>query len=147
MQKIIPPYFLVICIVLMFVFHYALPYKGIVPNPYNFLGIVLIIIGLLMARNIRKTFSKVDTEIHTFKKPRQIVVSGLFRYSRNPIYLSFVFVLIGLNIILGTVTPFVMVMIFILVTHYWYIPFEEKNMLEQFGADYETYRKNVRRWI
>jgi protein-S-isoprenylcysteine O-methyltransferase Ste14 len=102
---------------------------------------------LVIARTISRSFSKVDTEIHTFKKPRQLVTNGLFKYSRNPIYLSFVVILIGLNILLGSITPWGVVLIFVLVTNYWYIPVEEKNMQEEFGQEYADYKRKVRRWI
>jgi len=147
MQKIIPPFLLLISTLLMILLHFIVPFQIVVHNPFNFFGLFLIILGLVTARKVSKTFSKIDTEIHTFKKPRQIVTNGLFQYSRNPIYLGFVIVLIGLNIVLGSLTPFIVVLIFVFVTDYWYIPFEEKNMQEQFGQDYRNYKKKVRRWI
>ncbi len=147
MQKLIPPFVVIISILAMVLIHFIAPFQIVVQNPFNFLGVILIISGLTITKKVRKMFSKIDTEIHTFKKPSQFVTYGLFQYSRNPIYLGFVIVLIGVNITLGSLTPFVFVLIFIFVTNYWYIPFEEKNMQIQFGKDYENYKKKVRRWI
>lgn len=147
MQKIIPPFLLLISALVMTILHFIVPYQVAIFTPINYLGIFLIILGLTIAKKVGTTFSKIDTEIHTFKKPRQLVTSGLFQYSRNPIYLGFVIALIGLNIVLGSLTPFIVVLIFIFLTNFWYIPFEEKNMHKQFGQDYENYKKNVRRWI
>jgi protein-S-isoprenylcysteine O-methyltransferase Ste14 len=147
MQKIIPPFLLLISAFVMILLHLIVPYQVVIFRPFNYLGITLIISGLVIARTISRSFSKVDTEIHTFKKPRQLVTNGLFKYSRNPIYLSFVVILIGLNILLGSITPWGVVLIFVLVTNYWYIPVEEKNMQEEFGQEYADYKRKVRRWI
>lgn len=147
MQRIIPPILLLISSFLMILLHFIVPFQIVVHNPFNYLGIILMILGLTIAKKVSVTFSKVDTEIHTFKKPRQIVTNGLFQYSRNPIYLGFVIALIGLNIVLGSFTPLIVVLIFIFLTNHWYISCEEKNMKEEFGQEYENYKKKVRRWI
>lgn len=147
MQKLIPPFLLVISALVMTLIHFIVPYKNVFFSPFSYVGILLIILGLAIARKINADFSKVNTEIHTFKKPRKLLKNGLFQYSRNPIYVGFILILIGLNILLGSVTPFLIVLVFIFVTNHWYIPFEEENMQEQFGQEYTNYKKKVRRWI
>lgn len=147
MQRIIPPILLLISSFLMILLHFIVPFQIVVHYPFNYWGIILMILGLTIAKKVSVTFSKIDTEIHTFKKPRQIVTNGLFQYSRNPIYLGFVIALIGLNIVLGSFTPLIVVLIFIFLTNHWYISCEEKNMKEEFGQEYENYKKRVRRWI
>jgi protein-S-isoprenylcysteine O-methyltransferase Ste14 len=88
-----------------------------------------------------------STEIHTFKKPRQLVTHGLFRHSRNPIYVGFVCILWGLSMLLGSLSTFIVVLAFVIITDRWYIPFEEKNMEEVFDKAYKQYKKEVRRWL
>ena len=97
--------------------------------------------------HVRKRFDKINTEIHTFKKPRRLVTDGVFKISRNPIYLGFAISLLGVWILLGSLLPIVGCLLFILVANYWYIPFEERAMKETFGAKYENYTSTVRRWI
>lgn len=147
MQKLIPPFLLFISVLVMVFIHFIFPMQIIILPPYNYLGIILIISGLIIAKKTEQHFSKINTEIHTFKKPKKLVTDGFFQYSRNPIYIGFVMILLGLNIVLGSLTPFVIIVIFIIVTNCWYIPFEEKKMQEQFGHEYENYKKEVRRWI
>lgn len=147
MQKLIPPLFLFISILVTIFLHIIFPVKIIISSPYNYLGIILIISGLTIAKTVARLFSKIDTEIHTFKEPGKLVTDGFFQYSRNPVYLCFVIVLLGLNILLGSLTPFVVMVVFIIVTNFWYIPFEKKKMQEHFGQEYENYKKTVRRWI
>src|SRR5688572_20203503 len=105
MQKLIPPYLLFISIVLMTILHLCFPVLSIITQPFNYLGGLLIILGIVAVKMASKSFDKVKTEIHTFRKPRQMVTTGLFQYSRNPIYVGFTLTLIGLNVLLGSLTP------------------------------------------
>ena len=88
-----------------------------------------------------------ETEINTFKPPKRLVTDGLFRYSRNPIYLGFTLALLGWAIVLGNLAALDGVLLFFLAAHFWYIPFEEKAMKKEFGTVYEQYKKQVRRWL
>lgn len=147
MKQIIPPILLVISAVTMIFLHVVVPLKVVFFYPFNYLGFIFIVLGLTFAKNVSKQFSKVGTEIHTFKKPRRLVTDGIFQFSRNPVYLGFVLALLGLNAVLGSITPIFPVMIFIGIAHFWYIPFEEEKMQKEFGQAYEDYKKSVRRWI
>ena len=147
MKKIIPPVLFLICIALMVGIRNVALIQKIIPEPYNYIGIALILIGLIITVNVRRQFDKLDTEIHTFKKPRRLVTNGLFKISRNPIYLGFVISLVGVWILLGTILPILGCLLFILITHYWYIPFEEHTMEKIFGSEYINYKLKVRRWL
>ena len=100
-----------------------------------------------MITSIGKRFRSVKTEIHTFKKPKKLITDGLFQYTRNPIYLGFTIALLGIAILLGRATTFIPALAFFLITNFWYIPFEEKNMVAIFGQDYLFYKRKIRRWI
>lgn len=147
MHKLIPPYLLIGSSVLMTILYFLFPIKILFHQPFNYLGSVLIIVGLAIAKIVSTQFTKRDTEIHTFKVPRKLVTNGLFKYSRNPIYVGFSITLLGLAMLLGSLSAFVIVFFFIMVTDRWYIKFEEKKMEKQFGEAYRNYKMNVRRWI
>ena len=147
MKKLIPPVLLVLSAVTMVTLHFAFPIKSLIFFPFNLLGLIPILLGLSFAKKASTQFSQVDTEIHTFRNPRQLVTQGLFRYSRNPIYLGFLMVLLGLTILLGSVSSFLPVIAFFGAAQFWYIPFEERKMKKQFGQAYDDYKKAVRRWL
>lgn len=147
MKKLIPPILFLICIVGMVLVRNIITIKKIIPEPYNYIGVVFIAIGLIFTIKVRKQFDKTDTEIHTFKKPRKLVTTGLFKVSRNPIYLGFTISLLGVWMLLGTLLPILGCLLFILITNYWYIPHEERIMEKTFGLEYEIYKSKVRRWI
>jgi len=147
MKKLIPPVFLVLSAVTMVALHFTFPISTLIFFPFNLLGLIPILLGLNFAEKASTQFSEVDTEIHTFRNPRQLVTQGLFRYSRNPIYLGFLLVLLGLTILLGSASPFLPVIAFFGAAQFWYIPFEERKMKKQFGQAYDDYKKAVRRWL
>ena len=62
-------------------------------------------------------------------------------------YLGMAFLLIGAGFILGSITSFIGTVVFVISTQIRFIPMEEKSMLEQFGEEFEDYKKKVRRWI
>ncbi|MEQ6166326.1 isoprenylcysteine carboxylmethyltransferase family protein [Ekhidna sp. MALMAid0563] len=147
MKKLIPPILFLLCIATMVLIKNLIVIQEIIPKPFNYFGIALISTGLFMTIKVSKQFSKIDTEIHTFKKPRKLVTCGLFQVSRNPVYLGFTISLLGVWILLGTILPLVGCLIFIVITNYYYIPYEEETMEKIFGTDYKNYKSKVRRWI
>ena len=100
-----------------------------------------------MVRNIQNLLKQHQTEINTFKPPQKLVTTGLFRYSRNPIYLGFSIALFGVAIVLGNVIAFDGFLAFIIAVNLWHIPFEEAEMEKQFGQGCLAYKKKVRRWL
>ena len=146
-QKLLPPYLFLICCTAMIIFSLLFPDWVYLPRPWNNLGFIFLFGGLAMVRNIQNLFKQHQTEINTFKPPQKLVTTGLFRYSRNPIYLGFSIALFGVAIVLGNVIAFDGFLAFIIAVNLWYIPFEEAEMEKQFGQDYLAYKKKVGRWF
>jgi protein-S-isoprenylcysteine O-methyltransferase Ste14 len=124
-----------------------LPRCNVIALPMNFFGVPLVIGGLGMAFYHARLFRKLGTNLTTFDEPGQLVTGGMYRVTRNPMYLGFVLALLGGAIWLGTLAPFGVVITFIIITDRWYIAFEERAMAAKFGAAYDDYRRRVRRWI
>jgi protein-S-isoprenylcysteine O-methyltransferase Ste14 len=147
MKKLIPPFLVLICIMLMVFLHKLFPIAEIVPSPFHYSGILFILLGAWMVISIILRFRKVKTELNPFKKPRQLVVTGLFAFSRNPIYLGFTVLLFGVNVLLGSASSILVVLAFIFIIDKWYIPLEERNMESVFDDEYRYYKQKVSRWI
>lgn len=147
MKKIIPPILFIFCIIIMVAIRNLFVVKDLVPSPLNYIGVPLILMGLIMTIVVRKKFERADTEIHTFKAPGKLITNGLFRISRNPIYLGFTVSLFGVWMLLGTLLPILGCTLFVIVTNYYYIPFEEQAMEKTFGKMYLEYKSKVRRWL
>ncbi len=148
MKNLFPPYLFVLCSFYMIGLKYLFPIKHLIPNPYHYFGYVLLTLGLTMVVSIVTKFKQRETEINTFKEPKNLVIDGLFEYSRNPIYLGLLTALTGIWILLGApLSSLVGVAVFFIVANHFYIPHEEAKMEQIFGMDYLNYKSKVRRWI
>lgn len=147
MTWLIPPFLFAITLPAMAAAHYLSPIVQIVASPYHWAGAALFLMGLGLAAWHKKLFKRVGTEINTFRQPNKLVTRGLFKVSRNPMYLGFVVALTGASVYLGSLSPALFVLLFFLAAHYWYIPIEERAMDRQFGEAYRQYRERVRRWL
>jgi protein-S-isoprenylcysteine O-methyltransferase Ste14 len=148
MKKILPPVLFLIFASAMAVICWALGSPHNLSIPLNLAGILLIISGLGISAYHSRLFRLLGTNIMTFDEPTRLVRTGLFRYSRNPMYLGFVIALLGLAILYqAAISSFVLVVLFWFLTDRWYIRFEEAAMLEKFGDEYREYCQATPRWI
>ena len=115
--------------------------------PYNLGGVALFVLGIGIAKHGSDVFRKADTNISTFNDPDILITEGIYRYTRNPMYLGFVIALLGVAVVLGSVSALIVVVLFILITDRWYIEFEEAAMQRMFGSRYDDYKQKTRRWL
>ena len=146
-KNLLPPTFFIVCAVIMIIIGLTLPVKNIITFPYNLIGILVLILGIGLSVWGSNKFNQVGTNIQTFEEPDILITDGLFKYSRNPMYLGFLTGLLGLFIILGAVSPIILVFIFLIITDHWYIRFEEEMMVRKFGKKYINYQSVTRKWI
>lgn len=80
--------------------------------------------------------------------PTRLVVVGFYRHVRNPMYLGFAAGWIGLWVVFGRASPIAIAAAaaVALAVHLFVILYEEPTLRRKFGADYEEYCRNVRRW-
>ena len=123
------------------------PRLQILGAPWSYSGILLFGLGAVITISASRRFRRMETNINTFRNPDILVTSGLFAFSRNPMYLGFVLTLFGVGVVFDHWPAMLPAGVFFLACHYWYIPFEEKAALEQFGDRYKDYKRRVRRWI
>ena len=147
MKKILPTTLLLICLITMLCFSIFFPIKKILTFPISLLGLLPLAAGLALSVLGSNKFEEVGTNIKTFADPDVVVTEGLYRFSRNPMYLGFVFVLFGVAILFGKLSPFVVVVTFFLIADRWYIIFEERAMDRKFGETYQNYKIQTRRWL
>src|SRR5438046_5320059 len=79
--------------------------------------------------------------------PRNLVVSGLYRYVRNPIYVAVVAVILGQALLFGDWRLLWYGALLWLFFHVWVLMIEEPTLKQTFGTEYESFRTNVPRWI
>jgi protein-S-isoprenylcysteine O-methyltransferase Ste14 len=145
-KKMLPPTLFVICILMAIFLNFSNPIY-FVKYPYNLIGIIFFISGLYLSMKGSNQFQKANTNINTFDEPDKLIIDGLFKYSRNPMYLGFIIALLGVTIILSSVESLIILFSFIIISDQWYVKFEEKVMIKKFEEEYKNYMKTTRRWI
>jgi protein-S-isoprenylcysteine O-methyltransferase Ste14 len=106
-------------------------------------------IGVLLGAAGLYSFYNVRTSIdpHAPDKASCLVTSGIYRISRNPMYVGLGFILVAWAFRLGSLISMAGAVLFILyITRFQIIP-EERVMQEKFGTEFESYKSQVRRWI
>jgi len=87
------------------------------------------------------------TSIQPFETPDVLITSGLFKLSRNPLYLGMAIAFFGLVITLGSLSPFIFPIIFVIIINRVIIPYEENKLEIVFGDKYLDYKTKTRRWF
>ena len=113
------------------------------------IAIVLVVVGLLIAVLGVVAFRRAHTTVDPRypEKISALVTSGIYRVTRNPMYLGMLVCLAGWALWLGQLLPFLFLPLFIAILNRWQIAPEERTLDRMFGASFAAYRTNVRRWI
>ncbi len=146
-KKIIPDSYFIILLLLSILVHSIFPIVNIVLYPYTLIGIILIITGILLTLKTNFILLKKKTSIKPFETPGAFITSGPFKLSRNPIYLGMTIALFGVETVLGSLSPYIFPVIFVIIINRLIIPVEEKDLENKFGEKYLDYKTKVRRWI
>jgi protein-S-isoprenylcysteine O-methyltransferase Ste14 len=138
---------MLIFLVAMVVSRYLFPGTNLLPHYWSFLGFVPIVLGLGITLAADKLFKQAQTTVHPFKESSLLITVGVYRLSRNPMYLGMTLVLLGVALLLGSLTPFIYIPIFVILINEKFIKTEEKMLEEQFGRTWLEYSLRVGRWI
>jgi len=104
-----------------------------------------VVVVVVAVRGFRKAKTTVDP-FHP-ESASAIVTSGIYRFTRNPMYLGFLLSLIALAVFLGNWISALMPLIFVVYMNRFQIAPEERALRVRFGASYEAFLRSVRRWI
>jgi len=115
---------------------------------YHWIGIFIILIGISILLYCVYHFAKYGRGTLSPADPKKkLVTKGLYRFSRNPMYLGVLIVLLGETIFMRSFMLgaylFLVTILFLLFVVY----FEERRLTKSFGDDYTSYKKKVKRWI
>jgi protein-S-isoprenylcysteine O-methyltransferase Ste14 len=106
------------------------------------LGIALAVAGVIEFRRAQTTVNPMDPSSTSMR-----VTGGVYRFTRNPMYLGFVFILFGWGAFLSNAATLLVIAGFtVYLTRFQIVP-EERALERAFGADFRAYRAVVRRWL
>jgi protein-S-isoprenylcysteine O-methyltransferase Ste14 len=146
-KNITPPTYLLIAMLLEIALGIWLPVMELVPSPWILLGLISLTVGVVIDLRADRVFHMAGTTVNPFKTPSVLVTDGLFRWTRNPMYLGFVFILIGVAVLLGSLSPYIIVIAFTLIINEKFINLEEQKLAALFGIQWEMYKQRTRRWL
>ena len=146
-RRLLPPVYFLFAMILMVLLHFFLPVAQWFRWPWNLVGAALILLGVALNIVADTQFKRHKTTVKPFQPASALVTDGVFRFSRNPMYLGMVCIMIGLGICLASLTPLVVIPIFVWRLTVTFIAPEERGLAEQFEQAYSAYTTKVRRWL
>ena len=147
--KVIPVVQVIIAMVLMASIQSTIPTFTYTLPLSNYISGSLVFIGIIIGFSAICSFRKHQTTVNPSKPESSstVVNSGIYHYSRNPMYVAMLLALLAYAFYLENLLAFVICGVFIwYISKYQIIP--EERMLEKlFGQEYQHYCQKVRRWI
>jgi protein-S-isoprenylcysteine O-methyltransferase Ste14 len=143
----LPPVYFMLASASMLVLHFTLPVRKWLPRPWNLAGIAPLIAGVVLILIADQQFKEHGTTIKPFQASSTLVTDGVFRYTRNPMYLGMVIMLLGISICLASIPPLFVVPAFAWIMVKKFIRPEEHSLEQQFGQAYIEYKSRVHRWV
>ena len=92
-------------------------------------------------------FRRKGTDPRPWREDSALVVEGLYRHTRNPMYVGMAMAYVAITLVLNTLWPLLTLGPVVFVIHHYVIGREEAYLHQRFGADYADYCAKVRRWI
>jgi protein-S-isoprenylcysteine O-methyltransferase Ste14 len=147
--KIPPVAVFLLCGVGMWLLKSLLPGLGLMVPGSRPIAVLVAGIGLAIAISGVIAFRTAKTTVDPRypEKSSAIVTRGIFRRSRNPMYLGLLLVLLGWAVFLRHLLPFAVLPMFVLYMNYFQIIPEERAMQASFGDAYSAYQDQVGRWF
>jgi len=114
----------------------------------RFLGPVPMLMGILIYLRCAWDFTFTGRGTPApIDPPKELVVKGLYRYVRNPMYVGVLLILLGEALLFESVVVLLYALLLLSASHLFVIFYEEPTLAQMFGASYERYRQSVRRWL
>ena len=146
-SKIPPPVVVLILVISTF---FSSKKIDLIHIPFqNLISFIILSFGILILLNPVLKFKKSKTTINPikFKKVNKLVTSGIYKYSRNPMYLGLLMIVISSSIFYLNLYSILTPLFFYLWINRFQIKREEIFLKDKFGKEYLSYKNNTRRWI
>jgi len=111
------------------------------------IGVIIMIINLILGLTAVRNMFAAKTSLNPYRPTTALVLSGPYRFSRNPIYIGLTLLYTGLVTYLQLPWGLVFLPVVIWLITVWVIVPEEKYLEQKFGSEYLSYKSTVRRWI
>lgn len=123
------------------------PLPASVPLFMRYLGVGMVVAGILLALGAAREFRKAHTTLDPHGSVQHLVTSGIYRFSRNPIYLGFLLMVMGFPLNSGSYWGLALAPVFGVTMISLVIEPEEAYLERKFKERYTSYTSGVRRWL
>lgn len=145
--RIFPPAISIVSVLVGVGLHYLWPLR-LVPQPEGrWIGGALIAAWLALAAWAVGVFRRAGTTPNPTGEVTAFVTAGPFRFSRNPMYVGLVLFQVGVAFLLGNAWVLILTIPSFILLDRLVIAGEERYLAAKYGADFEAYRRRVRRWL
>lgn len=144
-----PPIQALLSAIMMYLINRYFTHANFSLNGINIFALIFLIIAAIIIILSMYKFKKIKTTISPLRpnKTSSLVKSGIYEYTRNPMYLGLLLMLFSIALFLKNFISFLIIPLFILfITKNQILP-EEEALENIFGQEYKNYKKKVRRWI
>jgi len=147
--KIPPPLIALLCVALMWYVQGFYPLSWLSAAWVLPVAVLLALAGITIASIGAGAFKRAHTTVNPLhpEQTSQLVTSGIYQYTRNPMYLGLALVLTAVALYLADLSAFLGVALFVRYIGRYQIAPEEAALLEKFGDAFEVYQAQVRRWL
>jgi protein-S-isoprenylcysteine O-methyltransferase Ste14 len=121
---------------------FVFPSRKLLALSFTVAGAIVILVAVTSFRRAKTTLNPMDPASSS-----SLVRSGIYKLSRNPMYLGFLLVLVGWAVFLSNALAFVFLPAFIFYMNRFQIEPEEKALAGKFGQEFVDYKSRVRRWL
>jgi len=142
-----PPKIAQLFVLVAVVLHWGSPLRNVFLYSNSVIGVLVGITGFLIMFWAWWLFRQSETAICPTAKTDHLVTTGIYRFSRNPMYLGIIGMLLGTAIIVGTLPFYIAVIAYFSVINFGFCPYEETKLCEEIGENYIVYKTRVRRWL
>ena len=142
-----PPLLFGASIAIGLAFHWMWPRPVLSDGTLAPLGIILVVASVLVLGSSVRRFRAAGTPVPARKPTTAIVRTGPYRFSRNPIYLAFSLLQLGIAVSVNSWWLIATLAAAVAIIHWVVVPREERYLEAKFGAAYLDYKASVRRWL
>jgi len=144
---IYPPVWLLLGLIAIFTLNETYPGFRFTSLAGQLGGGLLILVGLLLLVSANGLFVRAGTDVIPFRNVSALVTNGIYRYTRNPMYLGMAAVLLGCAVTVGATLALPVPLVFAIILEYRFIRPEEQMLRRLFPEEYPAYCARVRRWL
>jgi protein-S-isoprenylcysteine O-methyltransferase Ste14 len=145
--KVPPPLLALLYVALIYLLARLIPLPLAVPPVFEVMGFLLVVLGFLLGLAALITFRRANTTLNPRGRVSHLVTSGIYSFTRNPIYLGFLLIVIGISLDSGTYWGVILAPFLVILFNQWIIRPEEEYLSHKFGEQFLSYKQKVRRWI